>query len=121
MEDDKDTLTATAAMLERLGCSVSTETKSLKALKAFSEDPDRFDLAILDRGMADLAGLELAKRLRQIRPDLPIVFYTGYLEEPSPEELEATGAGITVVVKPATSQELEEMIRQVIGGCAKNA
>jgi CheY-like chemotaxis protein len=55
-------------MLERLGYSVTAETEGLKALRTFSEEPDRFDLALLDHGMADVTGLEITQRMRRIRP-----------------------------------------------------
>ena len=68
VEDDEGTLSATTAMLERLGHGVTAETEGLKALRTFSEEPDRFDLALLDHGMADVTGLEIAQRMRRIRP-----------------------------------------------------
>jgi len=61
VEHDKNTLSATTAKLERLGYNVTAETESLTALRTFSEEPDRFDLAILDHGIDELSGLELAR------------------------------------------------------------
>ena len=101
-------------MLERLGCSVKGETQSLEALRAFSEAPDRFDLAILDNVMDGLTGLELAKRFRRIRPGFPIMLYTGNVGRPSPEEMEAAGIG-RAVFKPLTSGELEGLIKEALG------
>ena len=89
VEDDADTLSVTIAMLERLGYRVTAETEGLKALRTFSEEPDRFDLALLDHGMADITGLELAQRFRRIRPGFPIVLYTGYFDTPSAEQVKA--------------------------------
>jgi two-component system, cell cycle sensor histidine kinase and response regulator CckA len=120
VEDDEDTLSATTAMLERLGYSVRPETESLKALRTFSEEPDLFDLALLDHGMADLAGLELAQRMRRIRRGFPVVLYTGYLDTPSTEELEAAGIGGRVVIKPATRKELSDVLQDALGGWAKS-
>jgi CheY-like chemotaxis protein len=120
VEDDEDTLSATTAMPERLGYSVRPETESLKALRTFSEEPDLFDLALLDHGMADLAGLELAQRFRRIRRGFPVVLYTGYLDDPSTEQLEAAGVGGRVVIKPgATRQELSDVLQEALGGWAK--
>jgi CheY-like chemotaxis protein len=115
VEDDEDTRSATAAMLERLGYSVTAETESLKALRTFSEEPDLFDLALLDHGMADLAGLELAQRFRRIRRGFPVVLYTGYLDDPSTEQLEGAGVGGRVVIKPATRQELADVLQEALG------
>lgn len=41
----------TAAMLEQLGYSAQAEAESLAGLRAFSEDPERFDLAIIEPAM----------------------------------------------------------------------
>ena len=120
VEDDEDTLSATSAMLERLGYSVRAETEGLKALRRFSEEPDRFDLALLDHGMADVTGLELAERMRRIRPGFPVVVYTGYFDTPTAEQLEAAGIGGRVVVKPATMKELSDVIQDALGEWAKN-
>jgi len=113
VEDGGDVFNATTTMLERLGCSVKGETQSLEALRAFSEEPDRFDLAILDNVMDGLTGLELAKRFRRIRPGFPVMLYTGNVGTPSPEEIEAAGIG-RVVFKPLTSGELEGLIKEAL-------
>jgi CheY-like chemotaxis protein len=120
VEDDADTLSATTGMLERLGYSVRAETESLQALRAFSEEPDRFDLALLDHGMADITGLELAQRFRRIRRGFPVVLYTGYFDTPSAEQIEAAGLGGRVLIKPATLQELSNVIQESLGRWAKS-
>jgi len=114
VEDDADTLSVTIAMLERLGYSVTAETEGLKALRTFSEEPDRFDLALLDHGMADVTELELAQRMRRIRPGFPVVLYTGYLDKPSAEEMEAAGIGRRAIFKPLKSEELEDVIKEAL-------
>ena len=113
VEDGEDTFNATGAMLKRLGYSVKGETQSLEALRAFSEEPDRFDLAILDNVMDGLTGLELTRRFRRIRPGFPVMLYTGNVGRPSPEELEAAGIG-RVIFKPLSSGELEGVIREAL-------
>jgi len=114
VEDDEDTLSATTAMLERLGYSVRAEAEGLKALQTFSKEPDLFDLALLDHGMADVTGLELAVLIRRIRPGFPVALYTGYLHTPSAEELEAAGLGERLI-KPATMKELAAALRNALG------
>jgi CheY-like chemotaxis protein len=114
VEDDTDTLSVTAAMLDRLGYNVRAETEGLNALQTFSEAPDRFDLALIDHGMADLTGLELAQRFRRIRPDFPVVIYTGYLDTPSAQQIEAAGIGGKLVIKPATMRELADALQEAL-------
>ena len=110
VEDDEDAFSVTTAMLERLGCKVTAETRSLGALRRFSKEPELFDLAVLDQKMADLTGLELAQRFKRIRPGFPIVLYTAYLEAPSQAERKAAGIGL-VIYKPVTTRQLAEALR----------
>jgi two-component system, cell cycle sensor histidine kinase and response regulator CckA len=113
VDDEEAIISATTFMLECLGHTVKGETQSLNALRRFSEDPDRFDLAILDHIMPDLTGLELAQRFSRIRPGFPVLLYAGYRERPSTQQVEAAGIG-RFVVKPKTSEQLGGMIRKVL-------
>ncbi len=115
VEDDEDALSATIAMLERLGYAVTGSKKSLEALRIFLEEPGRFDGALLDHIMPDLAGTELGWRLRHIRPGFPVVLYTGYFDTLSAEQLKAAAMDGWVLFKPATLGELGETIRRVLG------
>ena len=53
-------------------------TQPLAALEMVRADPHRYALVITDQTMPKLTGLELAGRLRQIRPGLPILLQTGF-------------------------------------------
>jgi two-component system, cell cycle sensor histidine kinase and response regulator CckA len=115
VDDEEDIVIVTASVLERLGHTVRVETQSLNALRRFSEEPDRFDLAILDHVMPDLTGLELAQRFRRIRPGFPVLLYAGYREKPSSQNIEAAGIG-RFILKPKTSEELGGMISKALAG-----
>jgi two-component system, cell cycle sensor histidine kinase and response regulator CckA len=120
LEDDKDVQSITTGMLEHLGCSVRGETDSLKALRTFSEEPDAFNLAILEALMPQLSGLELAARFRRIRPGFPVLFYTGRVNESWADKIEAAGFG-RVVFKPLPMDKLGGAIREALKGGAKGA
>jgi CheY-like chemotaxis protein len=120
VEDDVDTLEATVALLECLGYSVKAEREGLKALRTFSEEPNLFDLAVLDYKLPDLTGLELAHRIRRIRPGFPVVLYTGYFDKPSTEEVEAAAIGGRIVIKPATRKELSGVLQEALHEWAKS-
>ena len=113
VDDEEDMVSVAVSMLEGLGHSVRGETQSLNALRRFSEEPDRFDLAILDQVMPDLTGLELAERFRRIRPGFPVLLYAGCTDRPSTEKLETVGVG-RFIVKPGTSKELGGMISKAL-------
>lgn len=120
LEDDKDVQSITTTMLEHLGCSVRGETDSFKALRTFSEEPDAFNLAILETLMPQLSGLELAARFRRIRPGFPVLFYTGRANRSWAPKIEAAGFG-WVVFKPLPIDKLGVAIREALKGGAKSA
>ena len=120
LEDDKDVHSITTSMLEQLGCNVRGETDSFKALRAFSEEPDAFNLAILETLMPQLSGLELAARFRRIRPGFPVLFYTGRANRSWARKIEAAGFG-WVVFKPLPVDKLGVAIREALKGEAKGA
>ncbi len=110
LEDDEDTLRATMGVLEHLGCEVTPERESLGALRAFSERPECFDVALLKHPMHGITGLELAERFRRIRKGFPVVLFEGELKIPSAEEQEGAD-GIMVVRNPAAMPELAKALR----------
>ena len=66
-------------MLAELGYEPVGFTSSAAALEAFRESPGRFDAVLSDEAMADMNGTDLAKALREIRPDIPIILMSGYV------------------------------------------
>ena len=101
------------AMLERLGYSVTPCTGSLEALATFQNDPHHFDVVITDQTMPGLTGLDLARRLLQIRPDLPIILCTGYSN--LVDEALAKACGIKgFAMKPLTTKETSALLKEVL-------
>ncbi len=65
-------------MLESLGYDVVTRTNGTEAMEIFKAEPDRFDLVISDMTMPKMTGVELARDLMQIKPDIPVILCTGF-------------------------------------------
>lgn len=100
-------------LLERMGYTVETATGSMEALDLFKSSPDKYRLVITDLTMPHMTGIELAKELIEIRPDIPIILCTGY--EKNHSIIQATEAGIKAVVsKPILSDEIAETIGRVL-------
>ncbi len=101
------------AMLGRLGFEVSAYSEPEQALEAFLAAPDAFAGLITDLDMPGMRGTELADRMRQVRPDLPVILATGYS---GPLELDRARAdGFPhVLEKPFTVENLIEMLRRAI-------
>ncbi len=77
VDDDKKVAIMHTHMLERLGYKVTCFTDSPTALAVYAENPKRFDVVITDLTMPDLSGFDLANRMVEITPTLPIILCTG--------------------------------------------
>ena len=113
VDHDKDMMEVTTALLERLGYSTQGETESLKALRAFSDDPRNFDLAIVEPVMPELTGVELAVRFRRIQRGFPVIIYSGSIDPLLAETIEAAGLR-QATLKPLGLQELGEAIKGAV-------
>jgi len=100
-------------VLERLGYRVTTRTSSLEALGLFKAQPDRFDLVVTDQTMPHLTGVELAREMLKMRPDLPIILCTGFSEQISAEKARAMGIR-RFVMKPLVIREVAAVIRSAL-------
>ena len=71
---------------------------------------ESFDAVFTDVVMPGMSGLELASRLAELRPDLPIILTTGYSDE-----IAKSGAGgRPVILKPYRPETLAAAIDQVL-------
>jgi PAS domain S-box-containing protein len=100
-------------MLERMGYVVTSRVNSLEALELFEKASDQFDLVITDMTMPDLTGDRLAKRISEIRPDIPIILCTGYSNRLDHQNI--TNAGVReILYKPLVKTELANAIRDAL-------
>ena len=114
--DDEETLVRMGkTLLERLGYTVTALTSSIKALTAFKNQPDSFDLVITDQTMPGMTGIDLAREILRMKPDLPIILCTGYSSQVS--EATATAHGIRgFSLKPLAMKNIAVLIRKMLNG-----
>ena len=101
-------------MLERLGYDVIVKQSSSEALEAFQHQPDNFDLVITDQTMPGMTGLDLARRMLQIRPNIPIILCTGHSALVNKDVARAQGIK-EFALKPITISSIAKLIRKVLG------
>lgn len=99
--------------LEQFGYRVSAVARADEALAIFKDAPDQFDLVITDMVMPGMSGDKLAAALINIRPEIPIVFCTGYDRKISETRVKQMG-GKALVMKPFISKELALTIRNTL-------
>jgi signal transduction histidine kinase/CheY-like chemotaxis protein len=104
--DDEGALVALAEeTLAELGYEPVGFDSSLAASQAFRADPKRFDLVLTDETMPDLTGTELAREMRQLRPDIPIILMSGYSGALLSERAQAAEV-IDVLRKPLVRRDI---------------
>ncbi len=112
--DDEEMLVEMAeGMLGHLGYEVTGKTDSTDALQTFAKEPNAFDLVVTDHTMPQMTGAILAQKLKEIRPDIPVILCTGYSETISKEKAESMGID-GFVMKPLSRNELGEIVRRVL-------
>ena len=104
VEDNPDVAEATREMLARSGCAVETVGNTEAALRALDEG--EFDLVLSDIVMAGAQnGLDLARVIRERRPDLAVILATGYSEAAV-----QAGGEFTVLRKPYDASDLNKAL-----------
>ena len=113
VDDEKMLAQMGKTMLERIGYAVTVQTSSLGALSTFQNQPDAFDLVITDQTMPEMTGIDLARRMLQIRPNMPIILCTGYSSQISEEQAKSYGVK-GFAMKPIAKNDIAVLIRDVL-------
>ena len=78
VDDEPSICNVLSQMLSRTGYLVTAHSDPHEALKEFLARPAEFDLLFTDLTMPGMTGVDLAKRIYEVRPDLPVVLTTGF-------------------------------------------
>ncbi len=110
IDDDNDILTTLKLSLEINGMSIYGFTNPVLAVEHFRNNAANYDIVITDIRMPQMNGFEVARAVKEIRPDIKLAFITAFEINKSEFEkvLPSTkvDAFITKPVKPATFAEI---------------
>ena len=113
VDDEPEILHLIQQYLRKMNYRVYTRADSTDALATFRADPGKFAAVITDHTMPVMQGGELAEKLGDIRPDVPVILMTGLNQLPdfagSPH-----AARRAVVRKPIDFPELSQCLRQFL-------
>jgi PAS domain S-box-containing protein len=113
VDDETAILKYSWKTLEAFGYQVFSFTNANDAWQAFSSHPDDFDLIITDMAMPNMTGIELSRKILQLRPAMPVILYTGHSETITKEKAKTYGIS-EFLLKPITARELLRTIRNVL-------
>jgi signal transduction histidine kinase len=112
IDDEKEVLATTKQMLQHAGYRVTPFSHAPSALDFFRTDPAAFDMVITDMTMPGMNGNRLAAEFVKLRPDLPVLIWTGFSEELFEQE-SAMGIG-KIMVKPVSLHGLMDTVRTLL-------
>ena len=112
VDDDRSSCEILAKILALRGYRVDVAYDGLTALELVQKKT--YGLALIDYRMPGMDGVELYRRIRQMRPDVVGVFVTGF---PTIDTVyPAIAVGVErVLAKPAGSNELIQVIEEFVG------
>jgi len=113
VDDEPAVLESTQFMLQQLGYRITACSSANEALTCFMANPTDFDIVLSDMTMPRTSGVELLRRIRELRPEIPVILMTGFAGLLNEAELKRNGIN-EFIIKPLSSQELGAMLRRCL-------
>ncbi|MGZ5866425.1 MAG: PAS domain S-box protein [Xanthobacteraceae bacterium] len=113
VEDDSDLRSYLAEILRGLNYRVIVTVNAQSALTLLLQDDRRVDLMLTDIVMPGINGRELGRRAQELRPNLPILYMTGYSRNAVVHQ-GRLDEGVDLLQKPVTQAQLAARIREML-------
>jgi len=113
VDDERHLVEMYQKMLSMLGYQVEVRTSPVEAIEAIRGNPQKYDLVITDMTMPQMTGYDLAKRLTEIRPKLPVILCTGFSDQMNEEKARSAGI-LAFLLKPVLFHDLANTMRKIL-------
>src|SRR5438874_2084028 len=114
VEDEPEVRNVICRVLGKHGFTVLQAADGLDALELLNSQTAPIDLLISDVVMPNMNGIELRKRLLETRPDLKVIFLSGYPEGMLQRET-LSAKNTFLIEKPFTPSQLADKVKAVLG------
>jgi PAS domain S-box-containing protein len=115
VEDEAGVREVAERMLQDFGFETIAAVDGRDALEIMDQAGDSVTAVLLDMSMPRMGGQETFRRLRQRRPDLPVIMMSGYTEQTVAPQFTGSGPGLTAFLqKPFLAEDLMEILREVV-------
>lgn len=111
VEDEAQVRRLVTRILERAGHRVFTAADADRALEIWPEIAEIVDVVVSDVVMPGPSGPEMVRRLRDDRPELPVLYISAYREE---DGRYAQDSGDRFLAKPFSPGELQEVVESLL-------
>ncbi|MBI2606090.1 MAG: response regulator [Deltaproteobacteria bacterium] len=113
VEDEESLRKIMAATLHKQGYSVLDAANGEEAVRFLLDRKKKIDLLITDVVMPRMSGPELVRAAREMRPDLPVLFLSGYMDG-TLQDYGVDAASTWFMEKPFTARSLAEKVGEVL-------
>jgi CheY-like chemotaxis protein len=114
VEDERGVRELTAKVLSHLGYTVLVAASGSEAIEISRAHSGEIALLLTDVVMPNMSGTELAEVLRLTRPDLKVIYVSGYTENTVWRQ-GALGPGANFLAKPFSREALARKLRETLG------
>ena len=112
VDDETELVTTLAERLGLRGINARWATDAEEALRLLQSEP--FDIAVLDMKLPRIDGLELKRRLQDIRPELKFIFVTGHGSNAAYESASSEVGSEYYLAKPLDIERLIEKMKEAL-------
>ncbi|WP_193369509.1 PAS domain-containing hybrid sensor histidine kinase/response regulator [Pelagibius marinus] len=113
VDDDPDLAQVLTTGLRRCGYEVMCFTSPHEAFRTVRETPESWDFVVSDQVMPGMTGLALISKLKELRPELRAILYTGFDAEITESIARRQGAD-ALLHKPVSPNKIVAQIREII-------
>ncbi|MBI5442929.1 MAG: response regulator [Deltaproteobacteria bacterium] len=112
-DDDEFVRAVSRDILQAAGYTVMAAADGADAVALFRTRPEAFRIAVLDFAMPHMDGEQTLYELRRLRPNLPVLVCTGYVDTSAAERL--TSHGVPILQKPFPPGVLLNAVARLLG------
>jgi PAS domain S-box-containing protein len=113
VEDEELLLNAVELLLESNGYTVFIAHDGAEAVESYTRHQSEIDLVVTDLGLPVMTGMEEFKKLKEINPNVTVIFASGFIDPDIKSELLIAGAQF-FLQKPYVADEILKIIREAL-------
>jgi CheY-like chemotaxis protein len=125
VDDEPDVRDLVREILEGKGYHILEAQDAEEALRAAGTHPDRIHLLLTDVVMPGMNGRELATRLTQQRPDMKVLYMSGFTFALDQHDMAQAGPGLEpgspIIAKPFSAESLTQKVRGLLSAAPPSA
>ncbi len=118
VDDEENIIRATRAVLERYNYRVLSASDGVEALALFAQQMQEISVVLTDVAMPYIDGVASVRAIRKMKPDVPIVAFTGEARQTRFKELQALKVN-NFLLKPFSTESLLEAIHSSVSTSSK--